>query len=317
MIKVTDDGEGMSHADAPVAFQRHATSKLRTEEDLSSIETMGFRGEALPSIASVSRVRVRTASRTDSVGTQLFLTGGLLTRQEDIGGAPGTQVEVTDLFFNTPARKKFLKTTVTEFSHVCQVVQRSAIAWPRVQFRLKHNSQDVLDYSIVDSRYDRILQVYGPRVVGQMTAVRSERPGICLEGMTVKAVHARATRSPQELFVNRRPVRNTTVTHAVYDGYGSSLAKGCHPVYVLCLEIEPMRVDVNVHPAKREVRFADQDLIHQTIRQAIREAVGAEHPVGAQPAQWFTGGRKHRNLIHSHHRSGLQPPKKAVGPRRS
>ncbi len=285
MIRVTDDGEGMSHADAPAAFQRHATSKLRSEGDLFSIETMGFRGEALPSIASVSRVRVRTASRTDSVGTQLFLTGGLLTRQEDAAGAPGTQVEVTELFFNTPARKKFLKTTATEFSHICQVVQRAAIAWPRVQFNLKHNGQDVLDYPLVESRHDRILQIYGSRVVEQMTAVRSERPGIRLEGMTVKAVHTRATRSPQELFVNRRQVRNTTVTHAVYDGYGSSLPKGRHPVYVLFLAIEPTRVDVNVHPTKREVRFADQDLIHQTIRQGIRDAVGVDHSAAglAQP----------------------------------
>ena len=165
------------------------------------------------------------------------------------------------------------------------MVQRAAIAWPRVQFNLKHNGQDVLDYPLVESPHDRILQIYGSRVVEQMTAVRSERPGIRLEGMTVKAVHTRATRSPQELFVNRRQVRNTTVTHAVYDGYGASLPKGRHPVYVLFLEIDPARVDVNVHPAKREVRFADQDLIHQTIRQAIREAVGVDHSAAgvAQP----------------------------------
>ncbi|MGH7231875.1 MAG: DNA mismatch repair endonuclease MutL [Nitrospiraceae bacterium] len=276
LIKVTDDGDGMSPADAPLAFQRHATSKLRTESDLSVIGTLGFRGEALPSIASVSKVRVFTASRTEPVGTELVLTGGMLTRQQDAAAAPGTQVEVTDLFFNTPARKKFLKTTATEFSHICQVVQQAAVAWPNIQFQLRHNGQDVLDCPSVDSHRDRLLQIYGPGLIAQMTEAHAERPGLRVHGLTVKSLHTRATRSPQEIFVNRRPVKNAAISHAVYDGYGSTLAKGCHPVYVLFVEIDPARVDVNVHPTKREVRFADQELIHQAVRQAVRDAVGSD-----------------------------------------
>ena len=273
MIKVTDDGEGMGQADALLAFQRHATSKLRSEEDLLGIRTLGFRGEALPSIASVSKVRMVTACRHEPVGTRMLVTGGTITKTEEAAAAPGTQIEVTDLFFNTPARRKFLKATTTEFSHLCQIVQQAALAWPRTQFRLRHNGQDVLEYSPVSSLRDRVLQIYGARFLKDIIAVREERPGFLLEGFTVNPVRTRAGRSPQDLFVNRRPVKNATVAHAVYDGYGVHLSKGQHPVFVLFLAVDPDRVDVNVHPTKREVRFADQDMIHQSVRQVIRGAL--------------------------------------------
>ena len=279
-ITVTDDGDGMSSVDAPLAFQRHATSKLQTEGDLAAIATLGFRGEALPSIASVSKVRVLTASRTESFGTELFLAGGVLIRQEEAAAVPGTQVEVADLFFNTPARKKFLKTTPTEFSHICQIVQQAALAWPNIHFRLRHNGQAVFEYPSVPSPRDRILQIYGTRLLEQMADVGAAASGVQVEGLAVKALHARATRSPQELFVNRRPVKNATIAHAVYEGYGSTLAKGSHPIYVLFLDVDCTLVDVNVHPAKREVRFADQELIHRTVGQAVRTAVRVDHSAG-------------------------------------
>ncbi len=276
LIKVTDDGEGMGRADAQLAFQRHATSKLHSERDLWSIKTLGFRGEALPSIASVSKVRLVTACRHEPVGTLVAVTGGTMAKVEDAAAAPGTQIEVADLFFNTPARKKFLKTQATEFSHICQAVQQAALAWPAVQFRLRHNGQEVLAYAAASSLRDRLLQVYGAPVLDHMVRVHAERPGLRFEGFTVDAVQTRAGRQPQELFVNRRAIRNATVAHAIYDGYGTFLAKGRHPRYVLFLEVDPERVDVNVHPTKREVRFADQDLVHQTVRQAVREAVGGQ-----------------------------------------
>ncbi|MBI3603439.1 MAG: ATP-binding protein, partial [Nitrospirae bacterium] len=149
LIKVADDGEGMGRSDAQLAFQRHATSKLRSEQDLWSIKTLGFRGEALPSIAAVSKVRLVTACRHEPVGTSVRVTAGAVTAAEESAAAPGTQIEVADLFFNTPARKKFLKSAATEFSHICQVVQQAALAWPSVQFRLKHNGQEVFDYAAV------------------------------------------------------------------------------------------------------------------------------------------------------------------------
>lgn len=278
LIRVTDDGEGMSAADAVLAFQRHATSKLRQDSDLASIDTMGFRGEALPSIASVSHVQMITTYCSEPLGLRLTLHGGSRMRQEEVAAARGTQIEVSDLFFNTPARKKFLKTAGTEFSHICQVVQQAALARPAVQFRLKHNGQDVLQYPPAGSLRDRVLQIYGSPAVERMTMVRSEGRGVYLEGLAVRAVYARAGRSPQELFVNRRPVKNATVSHAIYEGYGPSLPKRCHPVFVLWVDIDPSRVDVNVHPTKREVRFADHELIHQTVKHAIKDAVGADLP---------------------------------------
>ena len=277
LMRVADDGEGISRPDAPLAFQRHATSKLRSDRDLLSIRTMGFRGEALPSIASVSKVRLLTACRHESVGTQLLVTGGAITKIEEAAAAPGTQVEVRDLFFNTPARKKFLKTTTTEFSHISQVVQQASLAWPRTQFRLRHNGQDVLEYAAVPSYRDRVLQVYGARFLDQTVEVRGERPGYRLEGFTISPLHTRAARSPQELFVNRRPVKNATVLHAIYDGYGSYLTKGRHPQFVFFLEVDSDRIDVNVHPMKREVRFVDQELVHHMVRQAVGEALSGSH----------------------------------------
>jgi DNA mismatch repair protein MutL len=293
LIRVTDDGEGMDRTDAALAFERHATSKLQSERDLFAVRTMGFRGEALPSIASVSKVRLITARGQDAVGTQLWLTGGTVTKTEEAAAAPGTQIEVMELFFNTPARKKFLKAVSTEFSHISQVVQRAALAWPQVQFGLRHNGQVVSEYPAVGGQKDRVYQIYGSRHAGSMVALQLDRPGCRLQGFTVKAEETRSSRSPQEVFVNGRAVKNVTVAHAVYDGYGPSLAKGRHPVYVLFLDVDPDRVDVNVHPAKREVRFADQDLIHQMVRQAIREALGTpgssmrpESPVHAFAIGW-------------------------------
>ena len=285
MIRVTDDGEGMGRSDAALAFERHATSKVRSEKDLWSVTTMGFRGEALPSIASVSHVRVLTARRDEPVGAQLVLTGGRITGIEEAAAAPGTQIEVSDLFFNTPARKKFLKTTTTEFSHVCQVVQQAALAWPETRFSLRHNGQEVLDYPAASSLRDRVLQVYGLRCLEQMVEVKAERPGVRAEGFVVSALHTRSTRSPQDLFVNRRPVRNATISHAIYEGYGAFLVKGRHPVFVLLVDVDPERVDVNVHPTKREVRFSDQEMIHQAVRHAVRDALGgsSERPGWTTP----------------------------------
>lgn len=281
LIKVTDDGEGMGQEDAPLALERHATSKVRSEQDLWSIHTLGFRGEALPSIASVSRLTLITARRDEPVGTRLVLTGGVTEQREEVAASPGTQIEAADLFFNTPARKKFLKATPTEFSHICQVIQQAALAWPKVRFRLLHNGQEVLDYPAASSLRDRLLQLYGQRWLEQVVDVRGEGPGLRLTGVTVHGAQARAGRTPQELFVNRRAVKSPTMAHAIAEGYGSFLAKGRYPQYVLFLEVEPARVDVNVHPAKREVRFADQDLVHQTVRRAVRTALGGS-PQGIQ-----------------------------------
>lgn len=275
LIKVTDDGEGIYAADVPLAFQRHATSKLQHDSDLCSIGTLGFRGEALPSIASISNIRLLTGTRDESVGTLLVMEGGVVVKCEEAASPHGTHIEIGDLFFNTPARKKFLKTAATEFSHICQVVQQAALAWPHVHFRLVHNGQEVCDYPVATTSRDRILQVYGEPLLDHMVGVQGDLSGLRVHGMAITATNTRGSRSPQELFINRRPVKNATVSHAIYEGYGVSLPKGHHPLFVLFVEVDPARVDVNVHPTKREVRFADSDLVHRAVQRAIRSAVGS------------------------------------------
>lgn len=280
-IRVTDDGEGMCRSDALLAFDRHATSKLRSDQDLRLIRTMGFRGEALPSIASVSKVVLVTACGDEPTGTQLSVTGGALGggKVEDVAAPVGTRIEVNELFFNTPARQKFLKTVTTEFSHISQVVQQISLARPEVHIRLRHNAQDVLDYPAVAARRERVLQVYRRRFLDHSRHVHVQRDGLALEGFVVDPVHSGTGRSPQDLFINRRPVKSPTVTHAVYEAYGSFLPKGRHPQFVLFLELETELVDVNVHPTKREVRFLNQELVYREVRRTVRGALGPV-PVG-------------------------------------
>jgi len=275
LIRVTDDGDGIRRADLPLAFERHATSKLTSDRDLASIKTMGFRGEALPSIASISKVQVVTATRQEGVGAQLTLVGGAQRAIADAPPLAGTKIEVSDLFYNQPARKKFLKSIPTEFSHISAVVQHAGLAWPSVHFRLTHNGQEILNYPAVASDRDRILQVYRPAFLNKTIDLRGRMAGYAISGVMIDPVHARSSRTPQDLFVNRRPVRNAAVSHAVVDAYGSFLSKGHHPTYVLFLDIDPERIDVNVHPAKREIRFADQEELHRFVRHSVRHAFSA------------------------------------------
>ena len=272
-VRVTDDGQGMTPEEAALAFQRHATSKIRTEADLFTIQSMGFRGEALPSIAAVSKVRLVTVAAGASVGAEIRLEGGALHQQRETAAAPGTTVEVTDLFYNTPARQKFLKSPATEFGHVCQVVQRQALAFPDIHFRLTHNGHAVVDYPVVPTLRDRVQQVYGAELVDASVGLREEAGRFRLEGLCARPLETALTRTPQDLFVNRRWVKNATIVHAVYEGYGTYLARGHQPRFVLSLWVDPRQVDVNVHPTKREVRFADQEQVHEWVRSRIQASV--------------------------------------------
>lgn len=285
LIRVTDDGEGMSRDDAPRAFERHATSKLRSDLDLWSIRTMGFRGEALPSIAAVAHVRLITATRFAEVGTELEVVGGTIGRVAEAPPITGTRIEVTELFHNQPARKKFLKSPLTEFSHISRVVQQISLAWPSIHFRLTHNAEEIFNYPSALSDDDRIAQVYRRTFLDHSLRIKASVPGAQVSGYIIDAVHAKPVRTPQELFVNRRPVRNAAVSHAVGEGYGSFLAKGSQPRFVLFLEVDPDRLDVNVHPTKREVRFSDHELIHQLVRRAVRQALsgGKTDALGKTP----------------------------------
>jgi DNA mismatch repair protein MutL len=272
-LRVTDDGQGMTPQEAALAFQRHATSKIRTEADLSTIQSMGFRGEALPSIAAVSKVRLVTVVAGSSMGTEIRLEAGASLAQRETAAAPGTTVEVTDLFYNTPARKKFLKSPATELGHVCQTVQRQALAFPEIHFRLTHNGHVVADYATVPTLRDRVQQVYGVQLVDACVDLQEEAGRFRLEGVCIRPLETALTKTPQDLFVNRRWVKNGTIVHALYEGYGTYLARGHQPRFVLSLWVDPRRVDVNVHPTKREVRFADPEQVHEWVRSRIQASV--------------------------------------------
>lgn len=284
LIRVSDDGEGMSQADAVLACRRFATSKLRHHHDLAGIATYGFRGEALPSIAAVSRFRMLTARHHALSGTFVVIEGGDTSPVEERGAAPGTRIEVEELFFNTPGRRKFLKTTTTEGAHIAHVVQQAALVNISTQFRLTHNDRLVFDYPRVTALEDRLLQVYGATVMKMMLPVHYEASGVRVQGMTINPYHTRTSRTPQEIFVNRRPVRNHTIAHAIYESYGSFLPKGRHPVFSIMVEIDASEVDVNVHPSKREVKFRNPDLVHQVVKEAIRLPLQNKVAVATLPA---------------------------------
>lgn len=270
LMRVIDNGEGMSRPDAQLSCQRFATSKLRREDDLQRLNTLGFRGEALPSIASISRFRLKTIPSDSPVGTEASSIGGVSWEIQDFAGSRGTEIEVRDVFFNTPGRLKFLKSIPTEFSKICYVVQQAALVNPEVHFRLFHQGNKVFDYPTAKTTQDRLLQIYGPSILERYIQVTHQSQGVQLAGFTVSPHFARNTRSPQEIFVNRRAIKNSTIAHAIQEAYGSFLPKSRHPQYVLFFTLDPDSLDVNVHPTKREVRFSRPEIIHGSVRQAIK-----------------------------------------------
>jgi DNA mismatch repair protein MutL len=282
LIRVIDNGEGMNRTDAQLSCQRFATSKLRAEEDLFSLTTLGFRGEALPSIASVSRFHLKTVPSDTTLGTHTHSMGGVSWEVQDYTGSQGTQVEVRDLFFNTPGRLKFLKTVPTEFSKICYIIQQAASIHPKVHFRLRHQNHKVLEYPSVATLQDRLLQLYGAEFLERFLPVTHQAGSFQLTGYTVSPHHARTSRMPQEIFVNGRPIKNTTIAHAVHEAYGSFLPKGKHPQFILFINLDPQAVDINVHPTKREVRFSHPEFIHSGILRAIKALFFMQHPLPAE-----------------------------------
>lgn len=278
LILVRDDGSGMSPEDARLAFQHHATSKIQTFEDLSNIRTLGFRGEALPSIASVSRLRMRTVESVTAVsrtplGSEIHSQGGELKGVEEISWPVGTEVQVKDLFFNVPARRKFLKTTSTELSHLSRQVMNYAIAYPQVAFEFHHQSRPVVEATGVESLEDRIYQVLGESFLENLVRVHYEKDGLVLSGFTSLPHEQRTSSRSQFLYVNRRMVRDRILTHAIRLAYRDLIPSNSYPVVILFLEVDPEEVDVNVHPCKTEIRFRRTDLVHRLIRHGIEEAL--------------------------------------------
>jgi DNA mismatch repair protein MutL len=283
LIRLLDDGEGMTRDEAIIAFERHATSKLRTADDLESITTLGFRGEALPSIASVSRLFLRTKTARDAEGTEVEFNGGKLVAVRDIAWPGGSEVEVRDLFFNIPARRKFLKSDATESFHITNLVQHYALANPQLSFLLVGNGRDVIRVSTARSLKERAYQVLGGSLLDKLVEVRGEMGGLKVSGFVSNPQEQRSSRDAQYLFINRRFVRDQLIGRALSESYRSMMPSGTHPAAVLFIEVPPTEVDVNVHPAKTEVRFLHEGAILAFLRDAVVEALRSTRPVTTVP----------------------------------
>jgi len=276
LIRITDNGSGMSKKDAQTAFLRHATSKIATDADLEAIRTMGFRGEALSSIAAVSQVKMVTAIKGMAEGVLIEIEGDAIKVITDAAAPQGTSIEIGHLFYNTPARLKFLKSATTEFSHIVSAVSRQAMAHPDIRFRLTHNKKTVIDIPSSMSMKERTFQLYGSEIADNLMDFEGVRDGIRIHGLIGRPSYTRADRTYQDFYVNRRAVKNPSLTHALYSAYHDMLMRDRHPVSFIFIEIDPALVDVNVHPAKAEVRFRNQSQIHDLVRDVIREGLRAQ-----------------------------------------
>jgi DNA mismatch repair protein MutL len=296
LIRIIDDGEGMSRDDAIIAFERHATSKLRTAEDLESITTLGFRGEALPSIAAVSKLFLRTKTENDLEGTEVEFNGGKLVNVRDIAWHRGTEIEIKDLFFNMPARRKFLKSDTTESFHITNLVQHYSLSKPNLAFLLVNNGRDSIRVPSVQTLKERAYQILGSSLLNKLLEVKQEADGLKIEGYVSNPQEQRASRDAQYLFINHRFVKDQLIGRALTEAYRSMMPSGTYPAAVLFIEVPPTEVDVNVHPAKTEVRFLHESTIFAFVRDAIAQAIKAIEPVTRFPGTYNNLNRPEERL---------------------
>lgn len=275
LIEVSDDGYGMQRVDALEAFKRHATSKIRSLEDLASLSSLGFRGEALSSIASVSRVELVTRLRGEQEATRVLVEAGLIKEITAWGAPEGTLVRVEGLFYNVPARRKFLRTQATEALHLRETIERIAVVHPAIGFSYDYEQRKSLQWPSTDQWAQRLEQVLGHERFARLFYVEAEKGWCRIHGYVSDPNYHRATASELWLYVNKRPVQDRLLLGAVLRGYGQLLERGRYPAGVICLELSPQDVDVNVHPSKREVRFRDpkgiQEELYQCVRRFLRE----------------------------------------------
>ena len=282
LLRVEDDGDGMGLEDARLAIERHATSKIATSDDLEAIRTLGFRGEALPSIASVSHFTLRTRLRGEATGTEVRVQGGTVTSVREIGAPEGTCIEVADLFFNLPARRKFLKSDTAESTQISRLVTQMALGYPTVGFTLTSGSRKLLECPPAAGLGERFFQLFGERP--DLLEIRKDAAGIKVHGFIAALGDQGPVRGAQNVFVNRRIVRDRTIQHAISEAYSVATIKERSPEVHLFIDIPPDRVDVNVHPTKAEVRFLEQSLVHEVLRRGLGDALGQ----GRAPELQFT-----------------------------
>ncbi|MFH0999030.1 MAG: DNA mismatch repair endonuclease MutL [Pseudomonadota bacterium] len=276
LIRVSDNGSGMSRDDALLSIERYATSKLYSDSDLFAIDTLGFRGEALPSIASVSKLTLVTREETAESGTEIVLEGGKLLQVLETGSPCGTQITVKHLFFNTPARQKFLKTIPTEMGHISDVISNMALGWPKIHFKLIHNGSVLQNWSAASDPAGRITDILGKEFRSGLFPIQTGNDGVSLSGWMSLPRITRATSQGIFVFVNGRLVRNRMVQHALIQAYGGRLMKGQFPMAVLFITVPCDEVDVNVHPSKQEVRFSRHQHIYDAIVAAVSDGLVRE-----------------------------------------
>ncbi len=284
LIAVTDDGLGMSPDELPLALQRHATSKLRCAADLERIASFGFRGEALPAIASVSRFRIRSRVRGAETGFEIACNAGRVLHQRETGGPEGTRVEVADLFAAVPARRKFLKRPGTEWGHIADWLSRLALVRPEIHLEHRRDERAVTVWPACRDPRDRIAAVLSDEDAAALIEIHQDTPVCRVHAFVSSPERTRANAQGLYLFVNGRPVRDRLLRHALLESYRDLLPRGRFPIAVLYLEVAPETVDVNVHPAKWEVRFSDPQALHRAIRQAVRDAMSGRSWLGGRPA---------------------------------
>ncbi len=270
LIQVVDDGSGMSPDDLKMAFERHATSKISSVDDLEHIETLGFRGEALPSIASVSRVEVKSRRQQDKLGTILHLEAGRLESEKRTAGPQGTSISVKNLFFNTPARRNFLKSDSAELQQILMVLKRFFLAYPEIDFQVFSNDSELFHLAPGDIE-QRIRHVFGEEVFNGLIPINESLGGIELSGFVSRPDKVRRSRGNQFLFLNGRPIQDRSLQHAILKGYGNLIEPGSYPTYCLFLEMDPRLVDINVHPTKMEVRFSNDRSLYYFFMSSMRK----------------------------------------------
>ena len=273
LISITDNGLGMDEDDTLLCLEPHATSKIATIEDVDRISTMGFRGEALPSIASIARFRVRTRKNDSMEGNEVIVEGGKLISSSPVGCAPGTEISVRDLFYNTPARRKFLKTDNTEEKHITDTVCQLGLANCGVSFELILDGVKSFSSPGDTNLMPRIQSFYGKTMANSLLPIEFEKAGITVTGFIARHGFTKKSRREQRAFLNKRPIESLSIYRGIQNGYESLVMKGCYPPVILFLQMDPFRVDVNVHPAKREVRFRETGLVSGVITDAIRESL--------------------------------------------
>ncbi len=276
LIQVMDDGLGMSETDARMSLERHATSKIRTTDDLLTLRTMGFRGEALASIAAVSQFEMKTRPVHQELGTYLVVEGSDIKRQEPVASEKGTSISVKNLFYNIPARRNFLKSNPVEMKHILEEFQRIALAHPDKAFSLVQG--DEMIYDLAPAKLSqRVVALFGKSYQEQLAPCQEETALMKITGYIGKPEGARKTRGEQFIFVNHRFVRNNYLNHAITSAYESLLTENSFPFYVLFIEIDPRHIDVNVHPTKTEIKFDDERAVYAVVRAAVRQALGAHN----------------------------------------